>query len=137
MTTFDPFIAFVPHLALLVRVLVGGTLMIHGYPKLKSREQSMNWMKNMGLPGGLAVLAGVLEFFGGLLLVIGLAVPIIALFFVIQFASITIMKKYKMKAAFVSSGKPSFEIDIMYLLLSIVLLVLGAGALSMDGLIGI
>jgi uncharacterized membrane protein YphA (DoxX/SURF4 family) len=47
------------------------------------------------------------------------------------------MKKNKMKAAYVSSGKPSYEIDILYLLFSIMLIVLGAGAFSIDGLIGL
>ncbi len=110
--------------------------MIHGYPKVKSREQSMGWMKSMGLPGATAALAGILEFFGGLFLVVGLIVPIVALFFAIQFASIILMKKSKMKAEYVSTSKPSYEIDVLYLLLSIVLIILGAGALSLSGLVG-
>ncbi len=132
----EPFLAYVPYLALLVRVVVGGTLMIHGYPKVKSREQSMNWMKSMGLPGATALIAGVLEFFGGLLLVVGLIVPIIGFFLAIQFASIILMKKSRMKASYVSTSKVSFEIDALYLLLAIILIVIGAGVLSIDGLVG-
>ena len=138
MTTFlEPFLPYVAYLALLVRVVVGGTLMIHGYPKLKSKEQSVNWMKSMGLPGSTAFLAAMLEFFGGLFLVVGLIVPIVAIMFAIQFISIIIMKKIKMKAAYVSTGKPSYEIDVVYLLFSIILIVLGAGAFSIDRLIGL
>lgn len=133
----QPLIAYVPYLALLVRLALGGSLMIHGYPKVKSKEQSVNWMKSMGLPGATAILAAILEFFGGMFLVVGLIVPIVALFLAIQFASIILMKRSKMKASYTSTGKPSYEIDVMYLLLSIVLLVLGAGALSIDGLVGI
>lgn len=133
----EPLLVYVPYLALMVRVVVGGTLMIHGYPKVKSSEQSANWMKSMGLPGATAALSGILEFFGGLLLVVGLIVPVIALFFAIQFASITVMKKIKMKASYVAPGKPSYEIDVLYLLFSIILIVLGAGALSIDGLVGL
>jgi putative oxidoreductase len=133
----EPLLALVPYLALLVRVVIGGTLMIHGYPKLKSPEQSANWMKSLGIPGVTALLAGILEFFGGLFLVVGLIVPIVALLFVVQFVSITLVKRIKMKALYVGSGKPSYEIDILYLLFSIVLIVLGAGALSIDGLIGL
>ena len=131
------FLGYIPYLALFIRVVIGGTLMIHGYPKLKSKEQSMNWMKSMGLPGATAVLAAILEFFGGLFLVIGLIVPIVALFFAIQFISITLMKKRKMKAVYVGSGKPSYEIDILYLVFAIILIVLGAGAFSIDALIGL
>lgn len=133
----EPFLAYIPYLSLLIRVLVGGTMMIHGYPKVKSSEQSVNWMKSMGIPGGTAVLAAILEFFGGLFLVIGLIVPIVAILFAIEFASITVMKKIKMKASYVAPGKPSYEIDVVYLLFSIILIVLGAGALSLDGLIGL
>lgn len=133
----EPFLGYVPYLALLIRVVIGGTLMIHGYPKLKSSAQSANWMKSLGIPGGTALLAAILEFFGGLFFVIGLIVPIVAILFAIQFASITLMKKSKMKASYVAPGKPSYEIDILYLLFAIVLVVLGAGALSIDGLIGL
>lgn len=133
----EPILGYVPYLALLIRVVVGGTLMIHGYPKLKSSAQSANWMKSMGIPGSTAILAGILEFFGGLFLVIGLIVPIVAILLAIQFASITFMKKRKMKASYVATGKPSYETDVLYLLFSIILIVLGAGVLSIDGLIGL
>lgn len=133
----EPFIGYVPYLALLLRVVVGGTLMIHGYPKLKSSEQSVNWMKSMGIPGATALLVSILEFFGGLFLVVGLIVPVVALLFAIQFISIITMKKSKIKGAYVTSNQPSYEVDVLYLLLAIILIVLGAGALSIDGLIGL
>ncbi len=136
-TLVEPLVAYVPYLTLFIRVIVGGTLMIHGYPKLRSNEQSTNWMKSIGLPGATAALAGVLELFGGLFLVIGLIVPIIALFFAIQFSSIILMKKSKMKAAYVSSSKPSYEVDVMYLLFAVILIILGAGAFSIYGLIAL
>jgi uncharacterized membrane protein YphA (DoxX/SURF4 family) len=46
-----------------------------------------------------------------------------------------IMKRTKMNAVYI--GKTSYEIDITYLILSLVLIVLGAGALSVDSLIGL
>ena len=133
----EPLLPYVPYLALLIRVVLGGSLMIHGYPKVKNSQQAAGWMKSMGIPGVTAVLAGILEFFGGLLLVVGLIVPIVAIFLAIQFASISVMKKNKMKASYIATGKPSYEVDILYLLLAIVLIILGAGALSIDGLIGL
>jgi putative oxidoreductase len=133
----EPLVSYTPYLALLLRVVVGATLMIHCYPKLKSKEQSVNWMKSMGIPGGSAVIASILEFFGGLFLIVGFIVPVVSLFLAIQFAAITVVKKSKMKAAYVSASKPAYEVDIIYLLLSIVLIVLGAGVLSIDGLIGL
>jgi uncharacterized membrane protein YphA (DoxX/SURF4 family) len=47
------------------------------------------------------------------------------------------MKRRKMNAAYIASGKASYEIDITYLILSIILIALGAGALSVDSVIGL
>lgn len=92
----------------------------------------------MGVPASAAVPVTILEFFGGLFLVIGLTVPLVAGFFAIQFAAIILMKKTKMSAVLVGTqGKASYEIDLTYLLLSIALLVLGAGAFSVDSLLGL
>ncbi len=91
----------------------------------------------MGVPAMTAVLVTIVEFFGGVLLVLGLIVPVVGIFAALQFASIIVVKMTKMKAHYISMepGKPSFEIDAFYLILAIALVVLGAGALSLDGLI--
>ena len=47
------------------------------------------------------------------------------------------MKKRKMNASYIDPGKASYEIDITYLIISIILIVLGAGALSVDSTIGL
>jgi uncharacterized membrane protein YphA (DoxX/SURF4 family) len=49
------------------------------------------------------------------------------------------MKKRKMNAAYIAlaPGKASYEIDITYLIISIILIVLGAGTLSVDSVIGL
>lgn len=135
----EPLLPYVPYLALLLRLVVGASLMVHGYPKLsgEGKKGAIAFMESQGVPGTAAVLSGILEFFGGLFLVIGLIVPVVALFFVLQFGSITVLKKYKMKMAYISPGKPNYEIDVTYLLLSLVLLVIGAGALSLDGFLGL
>lgn len=95
-------------------------------------------MGSMGVPPVTAVFATIIEFFGGILLVVGLIVPIVSAFVVLQFGSITLVKKTKMHASFASGGqgKPSYEIDVLYLALGLVLLVLGGGALSLDRLLG-
>jgi uncharacterized membrane protein YphA (DoxX/SURF4 family) len=47
------------------------------------------------------------------------------------------MKKRKMNAAYIDPRKASYEIDIRYLIHSIVVIVLGAGAFSVDSIIGL
>ncbi len=88
----------------------------------------------MGIPAITAIFVTIIEFFGGLLLVVGLIVPVVAAFVAIQFLGIIAMKVWKTKAAYISMGgnKPSYEVDALYLVLALVLMVLGAGAVSID-----
>ena len=70
-------------------------------------------------------------------LIIGLIVPVVGLFFAIFMIVNVIMKKRKMNAAYIDPRKASYEIDIRYLIHSIVVIVLGAGAFSVDSIIGL
>ena len=127
-------------LLLILRLGAGAGLAIHGYPKAKGgRVQAGQWMKSMGIPPFTADLVTVLEFLGGILLVVGLLTPLVGLLFVIQFGSIILMKGSKMHAKFISTeqGKPTYEIDFLYLLLALVFLFMGAGTYSLDHLIGL
>lgn len=127
-------------LAAILRVVVGFALILHGLPKVKGGwRQSGQWIQSMGVPAGAAVLATILEFFGGILLVVGFIVPVVAGLLSIQMASIVAMKKSKMHGSFVSMDpkRPSYEIDVLYLLLALVLVILGAGILSVDSVLGI
>ena len=135
----EPLLPYVPELALVLRVIVGVSLMIHGRPKLsgEGKKGAISFMTSQGVPGSAAVLTGILEFFGGIFLVIGLIVPVVALFYMIQFGSIIALKGGKMKMRYIDPGKPNYEIDVTYFLLALVLLVVGAGAFSLDGLLGL
>jgi putative oxidoreductase len=134
----EPFFAFVPYLALVTRIWVGANMMIHGYSKLRNLKQAAEETKQtLGIPIGSTYTATILEFFGGLFLIIGLIVPIVGLFFAIFMIANVIMKKTRMNAAHIDPSKASYEIDITYLILSIILIVLGAGALSVDSVIGL
>ncbi len=135
----EAFLAYVPYITLVTRVWLGGNMMIHGYPKIRNMKKTAKEMKQaLGIPAVATYVSSILEFFGGIFLIIGLIVPIVALFFAIFMIANVIMKKTKMKAAYIAPpGKPSYEIDITYLILSIVLIVLGAGAWSVDSFIGL
>ena len=129
-----------PELLLILRLCVGAGLALHGYPKAKGgRVQAGQWMKGMGIPPITADLVTALEFIGGIFLILGLLTPLVGLFFVLQFGAIIWMKKSKMHASFISmeQGRPTYEIDLVYLLLAMVFLVLGAGPYSLDRLLGL
>lgn len=99
--------------------------------------QTTQWMKSMGMPAGAAYAATALELGGGIALILGLLVPIVGVFFVVFMVANSIMKKRKMHADYIAAGKPSYEIDVLYLALALVLVFLGAGVFSLDGAIGI
>lgn len=113
-------------------------MMIHGYPKLKDgSRQAGQWMKSMGIPPWTATLAMILEFFGGILLIAGFLTRLVSAFMALFMISNIIMKKTKMKASYVSQDKPSYEVDVLYLLIAVTLAVIGPGLLSIDHLIGL
>jgi len=123
---------------LIFRAVLGITLMIHGYPKLKDgAKQAGQWMKSMGIPSWTAFLAMLLEFFGGILLIAGLLTRIVSLLIALFMFSNIVMKKSKMKASYISMDKPSYEVDMLYLLIAITLAIIGPGAFSIDHLIGL
>jgi uncharacterized membrane protein YphA (DoxX/SURF4 family) len=130
---------YTPYLALLLRIWVGVNMIGHGYPKIgKGRKQTVDAMKGLGVPAVAVYLVAILEFFGGLGLIIGFLVPIIALFIAIEMVANSILKATKMKGSYLSGQNPAaYEIDITYLMLAIVLLVLGAGVLSIDAIVGL
>jgi putative oxidoreductase len=126
-------------LALVLRVWLGANYIIHSRPKLgkEGMTRTAQFMKSVGIPPAAGLAATMLELFGGIFLIIGLIVPIVSAFFAIFMASNILMKKLKLHQSYIDPAKPSYEIDALYLGLAIVLIVLGAGALSLDGLIGL
>ena len=126
---------YTAYLALLLRVWVGANFVAHGYPKLgKTREQTLQWTKSLGVPVVATYLAIILEFFGGLSLIVGFIVPIVGFFMAVEMIGNIYLKKVKMKGPYM--GQNSYEIDITYLMLAIVLIVLGAGVFSVDSFLG-
>ncbi len=119
---------------LIVRIYAGLALALHGWPKMQS---PFNWMgPGAPIPGFLQFLAAFSEFFGGLALVVGLLTPIAALgvFVTMAVATLTVASK---GASFVSAkpGGPAFEPSLGYLCTSLLLMLAGPGALSLDALL--
>lgn len=135
--SLDPLIPYAGYLALVLRVWVGANFVIHARPKLQSMPQTIQSMKGLGVPAGATYAATALELAGGIALILGLLVPVVGLLFVVFMAATSVMKKRRMHADYISVGKPSYEVDALYLALALALVFLGAGALSLDGALGI
>ena len=135
--SLEALLPYTAYLALVLRVWVGVNFVAHGYPKLgKGRQQTLQWTKSLGVPASLTYAAIILEFFGGLSLIIGFIVPIVSFFIALEMIGASILKKSKMKGQYIG-GTVAYELDVTYLLLAIALIVLGAGAFSIDSALGL
>jgi putative oxidoreductase len=135
-------VSYSPILALLLRLFTGVALIIHGYPKFipEVKQKLVQWMQSMNIPASVVSLVALNEFIGGILLLVGLIVPIVSVLLIIQFLAITIAKKTRMNGAFIPidpRSQPSYEVDILYLMLAVSILIIGPGPVSVDNLIGL
>jgi len=147
------FLGAYPDIAsLVVRVVVGVLMIVHGYPKVFSKEarsQMIPMMQSIGVPRVGFELAGILEFFGGLFLLVGLLTRLVSLFFVVEMIATTLLYVTKLVNAPIPRGameqqfKQSkgyiggWELDTTIIASSVALMVLGGGIASIDGLLGI
>jgi putative oxidoreductase len=120
--------------ALIGRVALGALFLTHGWPKIKDVRKTIGFVKGTGWPGGaaFAALFSLLEFFGGLALIIGLLTQIVAVLFVLEMIATTVFSKTKLNKKF-SLG---YELDLAYAAFALVLALLGPGAWSLDRLLG-
>jgi putative oxidoreductase len=120
-----------------VRLAVGATFAAHGAQKLfgwfggYGLEGTAGWMASIGLEPGLvlAALAGSAEFFGGLLLIVGALVRPSALVLAITMV-VAIVTVHFENGLFMSDN--GYEFALALLVVSIGLIVRGAGSLSID-----
>jgi putative oxidoreductase len=115
----------------LLRIALAAIMIVHGWPKIKDLKKNAENFNGMGFRPGMlfGTIAAFLEFFGGLLILVGLFVHFVAAFFIIQFAIIIVWKISK--GMHLNGG---WELDLAILAGFIVLFVLGGGAYSLDRL---
>jgi len=120
--------------AIVGRVALGLLFIAHGWPKVKDLKKPVGFVKGTGWPGGaaFAILFSLLEFFGGIALVLGFLTQPVAVLFVVEMIATTIFSKTKLKKKFILG----YELDVAYAAFALVLAFLGPGAWSLDRLIG-
>src|SRR5918999_5784893 len=117
---------------LLVRLVMGGAFILHGWPKIQNPMGWMNAMGGQGVPSFLQALAAFAEFGGGIALVLGLLTPIAAFGLVCQMLGALLLVHLPQGHPFVSQAGPSYELALVYLVVAILLIVLGPGKWSLD-----
>ena len=117
---------------LILRVVTGVALMIHGWPKM---QNPLHWMDKMGsTPAIFQALAAFSEFFGGLGLIVGLLTPIACF----GIAATMIGAIFLGNAGAPWIGKPggkSFELASLYLLAAVAIFFIGPGFYSLDAML--
>ncbi len=119
---------------LVLRLALGAAFIVHGYPKLfKMFAGFAGWLDSIGIKPGKfwALVVGVVEFFGGIAIILGLFTQIAAaLIAVNMFVAMAKVKWGTTK--FVESERMGWELDLVYFAASVMLLVSGAGGYALD-----
>jgi putative oxidoreductase len=96
-----------------------------------------DWFEGLGFPAPHLLAIGVasLELGGGLLLLMGLGVSWVAIALAANMVVATWVQKTKLKAPFQGGQVQGYELDVLLALACVALVLLGAGPLSIGGVI--
>jgi len=115
---------------LLLRIALGVIFVYHGYPKLFGHTRdAMQSFAHMGLPGYFVYIAGVIEFFGGLMLIAGLFTRIAGLLLAGEMA-VGLWTVHNIISNPMAVG--NYELPLVLAVSTFALATVGAGLISFD-----
>src|ERR1700690_2737780 len=114
---------------LVLRVVLGGAFIFYGYPKLASPAQALRAFPSYGFSGYFAYIAGVLEVFGGGLLILGLFTRGAALLLAIEMG---IVLGHTLIPAVGFYAFMKYQIPLLMGAMAGALVTTGAGLISID-----
>lgn len=122
--------ALKPIALLLLRLAMGVIFIHYGYPKLFVHPRSsVAWFSQHGFPGYFAYLSGVLELFGGMLLIAGLFTRIAGLVLAIEMA-VALWRVHGLLSD--PLAVQNYQFPLMMGVAALALAAVGAGAISFD-----
>ncbi|HUJ82468.1 MAG TPA: DoxX family protein [Candidatus Acidoferrales bacterium] len=115
---------------LLLRLALGAIFVYHGYPKLfgHTREAVQGFVR-LGFPGYFAYISGLIEFFGGWMLIAGLFTRVAGMLLAIEMA-VGIWKVGHLAAD--PMAVRNYETPLVLAVSAFALATLGAGVVSFD-----
>lgn len=117
----------------LCRVFCGIVFIVHGTPKIMNLGgTSMFFSENFGIPGWVAIPIALLEFFGGILLVVGFLTRVLASLFILEMIGAVAFVHFRHGWDVFEGG---YEFNIALILLLGTVIAFGAGPISIDGAI--
>jgi putative oxidoreductase len=119
-----------PIALLFLRLALGVIFIFHGYPKLFTHpQQTVEAFVKMGFPTYFAYIAGVFEFFGGILLIAGLFTRIAGLLLAAEMA-VALVKVHGLLSN--PMNVHNYEFPLACAVGSFALAGVGAGLISLD-----
>ncbi len=120
-------------LALLGLRLVLGIIMIaHGYPKIfGGMSQHLQSVSHLGFPSWLGYFSASTEFFGGLLLILGLLTRFVSLAMVIEMAVVIVKVHWKNGL----TAPHGYQFPLALAAMAFALIFFGAGPLALDAVV--
>lgn len=122
-----------------IRVVLGYVFVYSGAKKFRGGISGTGeWMRGLGLPAPqlLARWTASVEVAGGALLIAGLFTSWAAIPLTLNMLGATWTQKVKLRAPFGGGEVQGYELDVLMVAAAASLILLGAGALSLDALIG-
>lgn len=120
-------------LALLALRLVLGIVMIaHGYPKIfGGMSQHLQSVARLGFPSWLGYFSASTEFFGGLLLILGLFTRFVSLAMAIEMAVVIVKVHWKNGL----SAPHGYQFPLALATMAFALISFGAGSMALDAVL--
>jgi len=112
-----------------LRITVGVLFIVHSIGKFD--VSSKGFFSSVGLPADMAILIGLLELIGGILLVVGVLTRISSSLLAIEMLGVMLYVK-KLQAF---SGKGGVEMDLLAFAILLTIIVLGPGKISISHII--
>jgi len=123
---------------LFIRIYWGGQLAHNGWGKLHNLDKVTEYFQsiNVPLPGPTAHMVAMLEFFGGILLIIGLGSRLISTILTINLLNAYWFGDHDALLSFFSDPGKFYAADpFTFLFVSVIVLLFGPGLISIDALI--
>jgi putative oxidoreductase len=120
---------FVSIALLILRLVTGIAFILHGWGKIQS---PFSWMQGSNIPGILQFLAALSEFGGGIALILGVLTPLASFGLACTMVVAVYFHAVLFGDPFVSKGGKSYELGMIYLVISILFMATGPGRYSID-----
>lgn len=116
---------------LIIRVVLGVTFLFHGIAKFQMGLGNVaGWFESIGIMGFLGYVVAFIELLGGIALIVGIGTRVISA--LIGFIMLGAIFTVKLPLGFIGAEAAGYELDIVLLSMTAVLVISGSQLLALD-----